>query len=527
MRAPKHKSATLRHGLGRALLGLALFSALAVAAGPATRAATLAASGTAKPVQVRIAMSGGIDLLDPARTANGPDLAVISQIYETLLKLDPKTGALQPNLAESYELKSPTIWEFKLRSGIKFQDGTPFTANDVKYSIERILDPSINSPHFSQIASIAKVVVVDDRTVDIETKQPDPLLVRRMQPIGGSGRVFIVSKAYFESHSKQDVNDHPMGTGPYKLTEWRKGISLTLARNPDYWGSAPDASEGVVTFIPENSTRVNALLQGEVDVIQRVPISDVPRIEKSANAHIVASPDGLVHTLVVDSRKPPFNDINVRKAFAHAIDIRSIVANLLGKYGRVLGPPLGPNVVQFDHSIQPYSYDPALSKKLLAAHGPVELNTYTSDGRYVEDREIYQAINAQLAAVGFTVRPQTMEWGRLVGLMMTRSAGPFYIIGWDFGEGDASKMNSFLKSNSSLSVTNDPNYDHLADLAGAEMDAKQRTAYWRQAQVLVHDQYYVAAVWQAAAIYGFSKKFDWDADYGENLDLAGIKVSAK
>src|SRR6202012_201939 len=137
---------------------------------------------------------------------------------------------------------------------------------------------------------------------------------RRMQPIGGSGRVFIVPKHYFESHSQQEVNDKPLGSGPYKLTEWRKGTSLTLERNAAYWGKAPDVATGRFTFVPENSTRVNALLQGEVDVIQRVPISDVERIDKSPNAKIITSMDGLVHTLLLDSRKPPFNDIKVRQA---------------------------------------------------------------------------------------------------------------------------------------------------------------------------------------------------------------------
>src|SRR5690606_5226814 len=207
--------------------------------------------------EVRIALSGGIDLLDPSRTANGPDMAIMSQIYETLLVLDPETGQLKPHLAKSFELKEPTLWEFKLRDDVKFHDGTPFTAQDVKYSLERLLTPNLNSPHYSQITSIAEIIVVDDHTVQIRTKTPDPLLARRMQPIGGSGRVFIVPKHYFETHSNQEVNDKPMGTGPYKLEEWRKGTSLTLVRNPDYWGRMPDVARGRYTFVPENSTRVN------------------------------------------------------------------------------------------------------------------------------------------------------------------------------------------------------------------------------------------------------------------------------
>lgn len=492
-------------------------------------AAVLAAGSTLaqspKDTTVRVALSAGLDLLDPGRSANGTDWIVMSQIYETLLDLDPANSALKPNLATEFRLKSPTVWEFKLRPGVKFHDGKPFTAADVKYSIERLLNPDTASPHFSQLTTIKSVTEVDDLTVEIETKAPDPVLPRRMQPFGGSGRVFIVPKHYFEANSKQQVNDAPIGTGPYKIGEWRKGQSVTLLRNDDYWGPKPQSAKGVFTFIPENSTRVNALLNGEVDIVQRIPISDVERVEKSPNAHVVASQDGLVHTLLLDSRKPPFDDINVRKAFAHALNMDNIVKNLLGKYGRTVGVSLAPTVSQFDPTLKPYKYDRNLAKELLAKKGPIQLETFTSDGRYVADRDFYQAINAQLASAGIRTKPQQLEWGRLISMMQNRSGGPFYIIGWAFDEGDASKMNSFLKSNSSLSVTNDPEYDALADQAGAELDEAKRTALWKKAQKLVYDRYYVAAVWQAASIYGFAKNLDAPGLVGDGLKLSGVTIS--
>lgn len=474
---------------------------------------------------VRVALSAGLDLLDPGRSANGTDWIVMNQIYETLLDLDPKNSALKPNLATGFRLKSPTVWEFKLRKDVKFHDGKPFTAADVKYSIERLLNPDTASPHFSQLTTIKSVNAIDDHTVEIETKVPDPVLPRRMQPVGGSGRVFIVPKHYFEANSKQQVNDAPIGTGPYKLAEWRKGQSLTLIRNEDYWGTKPQSAKGVFTFISENATRVNALLNGEVDIIQRVPISDVERVEKAPKTHVVASQDGLVHTLLLDSRKPPFDDINIRKAFAHALNMDNIIKNLLGKYGRAIAVPLAPTVAQFDATLKPYKYDRNLAKELLAKTGPVQVNTYTSDGRYVADRDFYQAINAQLASVGIQAKPQQLEWGRLISMMQNRSGGPFYIIGWDFAEGDASKMNSIIKSSSSISVTNDPEYDALADQAGAEVDEAKRTELWKKAQKLVHDRYYVAAVWQAASIYGFARNMSAPDLVGDNFKLSKVTVS--
>ena len=511
----KERSKRTRRGARSAVAALGLVLAMGILSAPSARADTAVA---------RVALSGGLDRLDPTMSANGTDLVVMSQIYETLLELDPKTGELKPKLAESFKATSPTVWEIKVRKDVKFHDGTPLTAEDVKYTIDRILTKDLASPHYSQLTSISAVRVKDSHTVEIETKQPDPVLMRRMQPIGGSGRVFIVSKAHFEKHKPEELSQVPMGTGPYKLESWVKGASVTLVRNNDYWGKAPEVEKGVYTFIPENSTRVNALLQGEVDVIQRLPIADVDRVKKADNTHVVASPNGLVHTLLLDSTKPPFDDLNVRKAFAHALDTEDMVDGLLGEYGRVLGVPLGPNVLQFDSSIKPYAYDPELSKKLLQGKAPIKLNTFTSDGRYVNDRDFYQVINSQLGQVGFEITPQTLEWGRFINMMQNRSGGPFYIIGWDFGEGDASKMNSFLQSTSALSVTQDKEYDRLVGLAGEEIDETKRTEIWKQVQKYVHDQYFVAAVWQASSLYGFSKKLDWEANFGENLALSEIKV---
>ena len=215
------------------------------------------------------------------------------------------------------------------------------------------------------------------------------------------------------------------------------------------------------------------------------------------------------------------------KAFAHALDLKTIIGSLLGKYGRVLGVPMGPGVVQFDASVAPYAYDPDQSRKLLAGRAPIELSTFTSDGRYVNDREIYQAMNAQLNAVGFKVSPQPMEWGRLISMMSNRSAGPFYIIGWDFGEADASKMNSFLLSTSPTAIAKDADYDRLAMAGTAEMNPATRTKIWKDAQQVIHDHYMVGAVWEAASIYGVSKKLDYTPEFGENLDLARIKIRAK
>lgn len=472
---------------------------------------------------ITIAFSGGLDRLDPARTSNGPDLNVIKQMYDTLLKMGDN-GRLEPNLAKSYEAVSDTVWRFRLRNDVKFSDGTPLTAADVKFSIDRILDKAIASSHAAQLSGITEVKIVDDYTVDVVTAGPDPQLPRRMQAYGGTGRVFIVSKKYVEANTPEVVAEKPMGSGPYKLVEWVRGQRLVVEANPLYWGPASDVKRATITFIPENSTRVNALINKEVDLIERLPIADVNRIKGNPDLRISWTPNGLVHNITLDCRTPPFNDLAVRKAFSESLDLQNIVSSLLGEYGRVLPGPLPPQVVQYDETLKPRKPDPESARKVIQAKKPAPFSTNTSDGRYVADREIYQAINAEAGMAGFKITPRVMEWGRLISMISGATAGPFYIVGWDFSENDASKMDGFASSSRPTALCKVPGYDEAARKAMVELDDTKRTELWRTAQRALREAYTIAGTWQAASIFATRKELEFKASYGDNISLADMKI---
>ncbi|RVU23699.1 ABC transporter substrate-binding protein [Streptomyces antnestii] len=478
--------------------------------------------------RIKIALSAGVDMLDPQRSASGPDLAIMNQIYETLLDLDKKTHKLVPKLATSYKLVTPTTWRFELRKGVKFTNGEPFDAEAVKYSIERILDPkTTSSVSASQIASVKEVKAVDEYTVDIVTKYPDPVLPRRMQPFGGTGRVYIVPPKYFSEAGYAKVAEKPIGTGPYKLASWNKGQSVTVSPNTSYWGRKPQVTGATFVFVPEDKTRVDALRAHEVDMIERVPVEEVKHVDDADGVHVASSHKGLVNTVLLDMRKPPFDNPKVREAFAHAIDVKGIVDELLKGHGRVLNVPMDPDVKQFDKSIQPYSYDPKKSRELLKEAGytgKLTLHTKTSEGRYPADKQIYEAMNQQLDAAGFDIKPQTVEWGRLINQMTSGSAGPFYIIGWDFGEGDASKLNSFIQSSATSSIARIKEFDDLSAEAGRTTDEKKNTELWQKAQKVIHDQYAVGAMWQPDAMYGLSDRMVWTPEMGEGITLQDIRL---
>lgn len=499
-----------------------LISALSLGVGLAIMTPQPSVADLAKG-EVTIGLSGGLDRLDPALTSNGPDLMILGQIYDTLLRMG-EDGTLEPNVAKSYEATSDNVWRFHLRDDVKFEDGTPLTAEDVKFSIERILDKNNASSHASQLSTIREINIIDDHTIDLVTAGPDPQLPRRMQAYGGTGRVFIVSKNYFESNSPETVSEKPMGSGPYRLAQWNKGQNIILEASPSYWGSGSDVKKATFTFIPENSTRVNALIQKEVDLIQRLPIADIERIKGDSSLQVIWTPNGLVHNLNLDCRTPPFNDREVRKAFAESLDLEGIVESLLGEYGKVLPGPLPPQVVQYDETLEPRAYNPEAAHAVVSEKKPIAITTNTSDGRYVADREIYQSINAQANAVGFQISPRVMEWGRLISMISGGTAGPFYIVGWDYSENDASKMHAFGNSSRPTALCKVPEYDEAAGKAMIELHDEKRTELWRQAQRAMNDAYMIAGSWQAASIFGARSEVKWKANFGDNIALTDISI---
>lgn len=495
---------------------VALCAALAACAPPSDEAI--------KRGDITLALSGGLDQLDPGRTSNGTDMQVVAQVYETLLKMGAD-GGLEPNLAASYEAVNPSTWRFRLRRDVVFQDGSPLTAADVKFSILRILDTSLASPHAAQLSGVREVNVIDDHTVDIVSTNPDPQLPRRMQAYGGGGRVFIVSKKYVEANTPEFVAGAPMGSGPYRMVRWIKGQKVILEANPNYWGPKPSVTRANIVFIPENSTRVNALLRKDVDLIERVPPADVERVRDRDDLQVMWTPNGLVQTIALDCGSPPFDDIEVRKAFTESIDLQGIVKGLLGDYGRVLPGPLPPQVVQYDPTLKPREYDPENARAIVRQKHLPPLATYTSFGRYVSDREIYQVVNAQAAAAGFQIKPRAMEWGRMISMMGAGTAGPFYIIGWDFSENDASKLDGMANSSRPTTRCIVPAYDAAARDALVEVDDAKRTQLWRKAQLALRDSYTIAGAWQAASIFAGRKEIQWKPTFGDNIALADIRIT--
>lgn len=358
-----------------------------------------------------------IATLDPAMHRDRTTEAVLRNLFDGLVTRDI-SGRVVPEMAESWRLVDDRTWEFRLREGIRFHDGSPFTADDVKFTIDRIIhDGAVggrSSPRRGLIAQVVGATCVDPRTVRLTTSEPSPALVN-MLPF-----IEIVPKACVERVGDARFAEHPVGAGPFQFVEWRKGEHLMLRRYDGYYGGAPDippvgpARVRMLVFkpIPEPATRVAALKANECDLIQGLPPHLIPNIERDPRTRLVACPGTRTFYLGMNVTRPPFQDVRVRHAMNHAVNPGQIASTILEGAAAVLAGPLVPGAIGFDPDLKPYGEDLDLARRLLADAGYPTGFDVTLDTTH-DLRDVATALRAQLARAGIRARVIVREMGML------------------------------------------------------------------------------------------------------------------
>src|SRR5215813_1747136 len=344
----------------RFALGVALLSAVVLALPEASPAQT-------KDDTVVYAMQSDTDTWDPPGSVLREAIILGYNVYDHLAVRDLKTRKVGPNLAVSWKNLDDTTWEVKLRQGVKFHDGTPFTSKDVKATFDRVLDPAKKMIARGNHAKIKGVEIVDDYTVRFKTDGPYPLFVERL-----TAQVMESEKVIREKGDEW-MNEHPVGTGPYKLVRWNRKQEHLMVRNDDYWGPKPYYKYVRVRIIPEQATQIAELLSGGVDIIKAVPPDQMDVIEKSGQARTSTSPILRTAMLQLDqagrSGKNPFQDKRVRQAANMAPDMDGIIKHVLNGLGDRVATTVNPMAFGFDSTLKPYRQDLAAAKKLLAEAG--------------------------------------------------------------------------------------------------------------------------------------------------------------
>ncbi len=332
---------------------------------------------------------------------------IVDNIFDTLVRRDREMN-LVPGLATGWTALDETTWRFTLREGVEFHNGEPFGAEAVKFTVERVLDPDNNAPTISYVRTIDRVEIVDPLTVDVITRAPDPLLPARMSRYP----TYVVPPRHLAEIGRGGFASHPVGTGPYRFEEWVRDDHLTLVANPDYWRGAPAVRRVTWRAIPDDIARVAALMAGEVDLIERVPVDQVPLIVGHPEARVdQVAHGGLVVYLGVKTDTAPFDRVQVRKAISMAIDRATIVERILKGYATATGTQVAPFDFGFVE-IAPDPYDPVHARELLAQAGVdegVEVRLQVPR-RYMKGAEIGQILAEQLNAVGFRIALEVPEW---------------------------------------------------------------------------------------------------------------------
>jgi peptide/nickel transport system substrate-binding protein len=460
------------------------------------------------------------------KNAHEPD----RQIFDTLLRRNLKTLQLEGNLAESWRLLNDTTWQFKLRRGVKFHNGEPFDASAVKFSVERMLNPQQAAPGRTSIATIDRVEIVDPLTVNVITKTPFPLLPVRMSP-GHCGTVGIVPPKYVAQVGDAGFAVKPVGTGPYKLVEWVKDDRLVLEANKDYHRGAPAIDRLVFRPVPELTTRVAALLSGQADLVSDVPPDQVGKVKASGVARIEVSTLGgfIIMMKITNYLMPgPWQDVRVRKAINHAIDMDTIIKTVLEGYGQVLGVPLEKEAFGFNPNIKWYGYDPERAKTLLREAGHpngFEMTLHVPNRRYMNDIEVVQAMAQMLAKVGIKAKVEVGEQSVYTTKWRRRELLPVYMTAWG-GAGifDGDLLVNSLHSKSALAIHKNEALDKILEDAQGSNDPEKRKALYWKAQEMIYEDAPIIKAYQQAHIFGISNRLDWTPWIDNMLFLYDAKV---
>ncbi len=519
---------------------------LAVAA-----AAALAGISVAQAATFKWSSASDIPTLDIHSQNNALGNGVHAAIYDALVYYNSRTFKPEPQLATAWREMSPTQVRFTLRTGVKFSDGTPFTADDVVFSITRAMARTSNYQVFTQ--GIDRVVKVNENTVDFIMKSPNPVLLNQLTELR------IMSKAWAEKNRSVEPKDirtkdetfshrNAMGTGPYMVKEWQPDQRLVLVKNPNYWGSQPtNVTEIVYTPIKAEATRVAALLSGEVDFVLDPSPQDLPRLRNSANLKVVDGVENRTIFFGMDQfrdelpgsnvkGKNPLKDLRVRKALYQAIDIDTISRVTMRGLSQPTGALVAPQVNGWTEAVHKrFPYDQEAAKKLLAEAGypqGFEVDFACPNNRYINDEEICQAVTAMWARVGIKAKLRTLPLVTYFP-MIQRYEASIYMLGWGVPTFDA--LYSLQSLTRSVGTGGDGNYnvgrysnqrmDYVVDRVKAETDLPVRNRLLTEGLQLSNDTVSHIPLHNQVIPWAMKKNVDVVHRADNRLDWRLIKVN--
>jgi peptide/nickel transport system substrate-binding protein len=493
---------------------------------PTTAAAQ---SGT----QIAISQPAEATTMDPGRSTQVLTVNYFYNLYDTLTRWDAALK-IQPGLATSWKRVNDTTWEFALRQGVKFHDGSPFTAADVKATLDRILTPG-KTVVIAGFTTIEAVQAVDPRTVRIVTKKPDPLMLVRMAQMGAQ----ILPARLTTDDGAKELARKPVGTGAYRFVEWVKDERLVMEANREWWGwdGKPPAVERVVWKpIPEDFPRLVALEKGEVDIITNVPPDRMQAIADGRSTRLVTAPATRTVMLSINTTQPPLSDKRVRQALQHALDVNGIVRNLYAGQGRPVAGGLADTEFGHHGALRPYPFDQARARQLLAdaGHGGgVNVTLHSGLGTMVNDKALIESVADMWAKVGIRAKVEMMEMGARQRMVNERALPPNGLLLINpqstllDADGSLWRLLHPTGLNGKYWAGSQPGhrFHDLMEAARYTLDPARRKQLYAEATQLFHDENPWIQLFQEVVVYGTSKRVSFTVRPDYRLIVAEMSLA--
>ncbi|HKV43368.1 MAG TPA: ABC transporter substrate-binding protein [bacterium] len=451
--------------------------------------------------------------MDPQTVENNESGFVMSTMYDSIVNYKPGTSLVGPGLAEKWEISTDgKVYTFHLRHGVKFHDGTPMNAHTVAADVDRAINPQ--NPCYvlgrkgvdtyddftygsAKDGTVAKMEVLDDYTLRFTLPKPDAPFITSLAMIWQG----IVSPEATKKYNC-DAGQHPVGTGPFKFVEAVRNDHITVEANPDYWGGRPKVDRIIFQIVPESATRMLKLERNEVQILADVPPSDYARVTGNSALKLYTQPGLTILGVEMSNDMGPFKDKRVRQAMNYAVDKDAINKGLYG--GATTSSQGIPAVLWgYNKSVQPYPYDVAKAKALLAEAGSpngfsTEMMVYANPRGYnpIGGAKLGEAVQGYLAKVGVNVKITQFEWGAYLDKIRHTPWEGFAIGGWSGDNGDPDNFLGDLfefdeaagkaRTNNN-SRHHNPDYDKLLVQGRLVSDQAKRAQIYMEANKILHD----------------------------------------
>jgi len=514
--------------------------------------AVLSFGGTPVAAQtLNMGVGAPVSSLDPHYHLLRSNGEVAQMLFDSLLTTDAR-AQVQPGLAESWRPLDGEGWEFTLREGVRFHDGTPFTADDIAFTLERI--PQVTGPgasYTTHIRPVRRVEVVDARTVRFYTDAPAPLL-----PVYLS-QVAMLSRRIHADAAASDFNSGKVaiGTGPFRLSSYTPGDRIDLVRNDTYWGERPHWAKVTYRMITNDAARTAALMAGDVDFIDQIPTSDIERLRRDPRFRVVGTTSLRTMYITLDSTRAvpvpqlashtggalernPLSDIRVRRALSLAIDRKMLVERVMQGAALATGQFMPPDTFSHIPDLPVPDADPEAARRLLAEAGypqGFQITLAGSNDRYMNDARVVQAVGQMWTRIGVRTTVQAQPYAAFIG-RATRREFPAALLSWGNSTGDVSVLlGSVLRTPNrerghgaaNRVKYSNPEMDRLLGAAEVEMDDARRESLLQQASRIIIDDVALVPLYLQNALWAMRADLDYEARADERNSPSAVRPVAQ